>query len=245
MKSKLTFLLLFFTVLPFPALASWQKIDRGLYYQKLEIQKKSVPYTIHTFQINPTYYDLKPILQEPIKTTSIRSLVEKSGALLGVNANFFDPTGKPLGLVMKNGKVISAKKDISWWGIFSMEKNKAKIVHSSDWSSKNHPDVAFQAGPRLVVAGRVPALKDESSQKTAIGINRKGHIILLVTYYPLSIRELAQLMSLPESKGGLDCNYALNFDGGSSSQLYAKIGDFELKVPSFVGVPVGLGVFRK
>lgn len=228
---------------PFLARASWQKIDRGLYYQKIELQKKSgVPYAIHTFQISPRYYQPKPILSE--KPVSIRNLVEKSGAVLGVNANFFDPAGKPLGLIISDGKIVNPKKDISWWGVFSMEKGRPHIVHSSDWK-KNSADMAVQAGPRLVVAGRVPALKDESSQKTALGINRKGDIILVVTYYPLSIKELAKLMALPESKGGLDCVYALNLDGGSSTQLYAKTNQFELKVPSFVGVPVGLGFFKK
>jgi uncharacterized protein YigE (DUF2233 family) len=82
--------------------------------------------------------------------------------------------------------------------------------------------MAIQAGPRLVVNGKVPKLKSEISQKTAIGINRKGEVILLTTLYPFSVNELAKLMAKPESKGGLGCRYALNLDGGSSSQLYAR-----------------------
>ncbi len=245
MSLRVTLLLLFLTT-PVFASDSWQKLDKGLHYQKIEIKKNlGTPYIVHAFEINPRFYDLRPLTTTPIKQGSIRSLVEKSGAVLGVNANFFDPQGKPLGLVVSKGQVLNPVKNISWWGIFSVENNRPRILHSSDWNKGHKAEMALQAGPRLVVSGKIPALKNESSQKTAIGITKKGNVILLVTYYPLPIRELAQLMAMPAAKGGLDCMYALNFDGGSSTQLYAKIGNFELKVPSFVGIPVGLGVFRK
>ncbi len=245
------FIFLFFWTLP--ALgksvesASWQKLETGLSYRKIEVPRRSssVPYLIHAFKISLQRFDLRPIQTSTATYSNVKNMVSNSGALIAVNANFFDPTGKALGLVISNGKQLNPFKNISWWGVFYMEKNIPHIVHSTQWKDSKTVTSAFQAGPRLVVNGKVPRLKSETSQKTAIGITRSGEIILLTTLFPFDIRDLADLMAKQESKGGLGCVEALNFDGGSSSQMYARVGAFELRLPSFVGVPVGLGVFRK
>lgn len=239
------FLVIFYSDSAYPA--KWSKLDSGLYYQKISIQRKkgSGPAKIHVFKIDPKKYDFRPLLPNPHKTASVKNLVENKKALIGVNANFFDPQSNPLGLIVSNRKIVNPFKKISWWGIFQIKGRRPSIIHSSQWYSSRQVSMAIQAGPRLVVNGKVPKLKSEISQKTAIGINRKGEVILLTTLYPFSVNELAKLMAKPESKGGLGCRYALNLDGGSSSQLYARVGSFRLNLSSYVDVPVGLGVFRK
>lgn len=226
----------------------WLKLEPGLSYKKIELAKKknsSIAYLVNAFKVNPKKFDLRPIEAKPETYASIRQLSERSGALVAVNANFFDPQGKPQGLILSRGETISPFKDISWWGVFYLENSTPHIVHSSQWRPRHQVTTAIQAGPRLVVNGKIPRLKQEASPKTAIGINKSGEVILVTTLYPLEIRELAVLMARPEEKGGLGCIDALNFDGGSSSQLYARVGSFELRLPSYLGVPVGLGVFRK
>lgn len=126
-----------------------------------------------------------------------------------------------------------------------MEKGKPHIVKAVDFKNSSGISMALEAGPRLVMGGRPLKLKRETSPKTAIGIGKKGEIYLLASIYPLEINELARLMAKAENKGGLGCVTALNFDGGSSTQMYAHIKNFELKLPSYVGVPVGIGVFRR
>ena len=243
----LIFWFLFFYPLSGDA-SDWTRLEPGLSYRKIAVDKKhsgTVPYLIHVFKINPRQYDFRPLLAAPEKYESIRRLADSEGAVVAVNANFFDPTGKPLGLIIKSGKETNPFRKISWWGVFYLEKGKPRIVHSSDWKNTKGITTAIEAGPRLVVNGKVPRLKSEKSQKTAIGINEKGEVLLLTTLFPFDVGELARLLSRPESRGGLGCVAALNLDGGSSSQMYARVGAFELRLPSYIGVPVGLGVFRK
>lgn len=249
MKRFLSFL---FSVFLFSAssvhAANWQELDTGIFYQKITIQRNpsvSRPAVVHVFKIDSKKYEFRPLLAAPNKKSPINRMAKKAGALIGVNANFFDPQGNSLGLVVSNKKTINPFKKISWWGIFQVKRSIPSIIHSSQWYKARSITTALQAGPRLVVNGRIPKLKTETSQKTAIGINKKREVILLTTLYPLEIKELAQLMAKPESKGGLGCVQALNFDGGSSSQMYARVGSFRLNLPSYVDVPVGLGVFRK
>ncbi len=226
--------------------SSWRLLEKGLSYKKIEIKKRSskIPSAVHVFKIDPKRFDFRIVTAAPETYATVRRMAEASGAVIAVNANFFDPEGKPLGLLIDQGKQLNPKKDISWWGIFYIDRKIPHIVHSNQWKSSRSISTAVQAGPRLVVNGKIPRLKKDSSQKTAVGITKSGDVILATTLFPLEITELARLMGRSEAKGGLGCLNALNLDGGSSSQLYAKIGSFELRLPSYIGVPVGLGVFR-
>lgn len=221
----------------------WNALEQGLFYKKITLQTK----TIHVFKINPQYYLLKPIVEQK---TTVKNMVQTSGALLTINANFFDSSGKPLGLAIQDGKELNPFKNISWWGIFYQEGTKSHnvaghIIHSSQFRKNPAIKNAIQAGPRLIINGTIPKLKSQNSAKSAIGINKKGEILVVATLSSIDIVELAELMVKPELTGGLECINALNLDGGSSTQLYAKVGDFELDLPNFVNVPVGLGVFKK
>lgn len=227
------------TGIPNRLLASdWNVLAQGLSYKKITLQTK----TIHVFKINPQYHLLKPIIE---KETTVKNMAQNSGALLTINANFFDESGKPLGLVIQDGKELNPFKDISWWGIFYQENFQAHMIHSSQLKQTSSIKNAIQAGPRLVVNGTIPKLKSQNSAKSAIGINKKGEIFVVATLDSIDVIELAELMSKPEIRGGLGCMNALNLDGGSSTQLYAKIGDFELDLPNLATIPVGLGVFKK
>lgn len=227
--------------------SEWTQLEAGLSYKKIEIQKHSskIPYALHAFKIDPKKYDLHPLTAVPETYASIRRMVENQGALLGVNANFFDPNGHSLGLIISHGQQTNPYRPISWWGVFYVEKGEPHIIPGSQWKKSSLITTAIQAGPRLIAKGKTLRLKQEMSPKTAIGITKKGEMILIATLFPFDINELARLMVGSSKKGGLECIDALNFDGGSSTQMYGKVGSFELRLPSYIGVPVGLGVFRK
>lgn len=244
-------LFIFFTLVSCKASSSdWSELSDGFFYRKDQIQnqqeKNSNPSkaTLHVFKVDPQKYEFKALLAKN-KSAFVREISSENQALLTVNANFFDPQSKPLGLVMNNNKVLNAAKSISWWGLFKILDDKASILHSSEYQKDMKADLAIQAGPRLVIKGNVPQLKTETSPKTAIGISKEGFIFIMISLDSLEIRSLAKHIRLPVSRGGLGIENALNLDGGSSSQAYAKIDNFELDLPSFVKVPVALGVFKK
>lgn len=253
MKEFVFFLLTAFMLALIPSQgAAWQTLTSGLHYKKILIPQVGALTTpsekneraIHAFKISLRHWEIKPMIATQ-GLASVKTLTEQNQAVLGINANFFDEGGRALGLVIKDGKQFNPLKKISWWGLFYIEDENPRIAHSSQFTTNPKITQAIQAGPRLLIDGKIPELKVGRSAKTAIGINQQGDVILLVSKSSIDILELAELMARPVNKGGLGCINALNLDGGSSSQLYSRVREFELGLPSYVRIPVGLGVFAK
>ena len=76
-------------------------------------------------------------------------------------------------------------------------------------------EFAVQCGPRLVVNYRVLNLKTQWARRTAIGVEKNPHyVLMLVVDKRILTSDLAQLMK------NLGARYAMNLDGGSSTQLW-------------------------
>jgi uncharacterized protein YigE (DUF2233 family) len=222
--------------------ADWSALSSGLLYKNVQISLNESVVSLKALKIDPSQYTIKPVISEI--SSSVQKMAQKTGALAVINANFFDTEGNVLGLVRKDNKNINNLKKISWWSVFCLKKSQAKIVHTTQYSDA-FCEQAVQAGPRLVVDGVMPKLKDELSRKTVVGIDRQGYIVFVVSKQEIPIKLLAEVMTLPEKKGGFDCPNAINMDGGGSAQIYIKDAPVESNLPSFVEVPVGLGVFKK
>lgn len=226
----------------------WATLQAGFAHRTIEAAgspgsgKNSV---IQLFRIDPKKYHLRPIVAATGSTLSAGDARRQSGALLTINANFFDEANNILGLVIKNGKTLSPIRKVSWWAVFFQKGSDVGIVHSSSYATESQISNAIEAGPRLVVDGVLPRLKTSFSRKSAIGINRRGDVLVAVSSSPIEAARFAEILSLPERKGGGGCLQALNLDGGGSTQLSAESSDFKLNVAGFSGVPVLLGVFGK
>lgn len=240
----LIFLSLFFSS-PSLSAITYQKLTDGLEYAKVPTSLGSVQ--IHLLKVDLNKFRVQPVLAADYgsKVLSSKNMVKQSKALAVINANFFDKQNIPLGLVLKNGKIKNPFHKTNWWASLLIKGNHARISkvfypkHVKGYGS------GVQAGPRLVISGKVPRLKNKSSPKSAVGIDRQGKLILIATEGSLPIQDLANILAKPSSKGGVGLKNVLNLDGGSSSQLYVKVGDFEKNLPGLVKVPVGLGVFSK
>ncbi len=218
----------------------WQPLHSGVTYTYLEPKELSPFAQLHVFKINLKKANIT-FCEMSEKATSAKQAALINQALIATNGAFFASDHSPLGLRVKNGLIKSAIKPVSWWGVFYVKKNRAKIIKNSRYRHSKSISFAIQAGPRLLINGKIPALKKGLAERTAIGITTKGEIILLVSEHALmSTTFLAKLM-----RDELNCVYALNLDGGSSSQLFAHIGDFKRSVLSFARVPTPLCVFEK
>ncbi len=234
-----------------PAIAQatkWRTLAKGLEYTK--IYPMSVPLygVVHAFRINLRYYNLDLALasDQNKKIALVESLVNANHAIIGINGGFFNPKLKPLGLRIKNGTIRNPIKSISWWGVFYISKNRPHIVSQRAYRPSRHIHFAIQSGPRLIINGRIPSLKAGLDVRSALGITGEGRVVLVATQnLPITTTQLAKLMRKPISKGGLGCIDALNLDGGSSTQLYAKINDFMLYVPGFTPVADAVLVIPK
>lgn len=232
-------------VIPFSSYSAdqWQELTSGIEYQDLEGGILNPWSHIHVFRIDLNKNQLALVTAKTLsqKNASADQFAEYSKALLSINGGFFDHNFNPLGLRINNKKQENPLKRISWWGVFYIKDNKPRITNVRNFHHDNDIEFAIQSGPRLLIRGNIPSLKAGVADRTALGITDEGKVIILVTTNSaMSTRQLAQLMSSPP----LSCTDAINLDGGSSSQLYAKIDNFQLNVHGFSNVSDAIIVKR-
>lgn len=245
--ANIVYLILFIISLLIPinsyATEQWQELDPGIEYQDLRGGILSPWSNIHVFRVDLSKNRLALVSAKKLglKNASADQFAEHSKALLSINGGFFDHDFKPLGLRITNNKLQNPIKNISWWGIFYVRDNRPYVTNVRNFNYAQDINFAVQSGPRLLINGRIPSLKPGIADRTALGITKDGHVIILVsTNAGMSTRDLAQLMKAPP----LSCTDAINLDGGSSSQLYAHIDSFKLNVHGFSNVSDAIIVKR-
>jgi uncharacterized protein YigE (DUF2233 family) len=158
------------------------------------------------------------------KQADTRFLAESINGAAAVNANFFDPQGEALGLVVSNGEQrqrIHLGGDLLN-GIFAVSNFAPRILPRENFHLERISSAA-QAGPLLVLDGKPQQISASSvaSRRSGVAITRSGEVIVFATQlrFPgASLAEIQRMLTDPV----LDVDDALNFDGGGSSQLYLK-----------------------
>ncbi|WP_133135459.1 phosphodiester glycosidase family protein [Legionella rowbothamii] len=238
-KSFLFYLLFFLVSLLTPVYSysagNWHQLSPGIEYQDLAGGLLAPWSHIYAFRIDLNKNKLAIVSAKSLslKNASADQFAEHSQALLSINGGFFDHQFNPLGLRINNYRQENPLKRISWWGVFYVKNNKAYISSLNRFRQDDEISFAMQSGPRLLIKGKIPSLKPGEADRSALGITAKGKVIILVsTNATMSTNKLAHLLKAPP----LSCVDAINLDGGSSSQLYAHIGSFQLNVHSFSNV---------
>jgi len=214
----------------------WHMVAPGIAYTELSDPDNSKLSHIHAFKINLQKNQLKLAFAKDsfFPGNTVKWLAQKHQALIAVNGGFFTPHWQLLGLRVQNGHQINPIQPTRWWGIFYLKRNTPYIVPPQSYVLTPSTTLALQGGPRLIINGNIPRLKPGKAERTAIGITRDNQIIILATEnWAISTASLAAIMKKSESSNGLNCIQALNLDGGSSTQLYASIGDLNLNIGSF------------
>jgi hypothetical protein len=162
----------------------------------------------------------------------LEEMVRELGGAAGINANFFDPnTNMPIGLVIKDGQVLSppygrrAALGIDLFGrVVIFRQDSLPFLPLRD---------AVGAGPLLLEGGRMvvdhrgegftSSFVQGRASRSALGIIPQGDLIMLVVTKDsrsvgMSLEELAQLLL---ELGAAD---ALALDGGSSASLVFRQG---------------------
>ena len=215
--------------------AQWKNVAPGIAYQDLApfyLKKWS---HIHTFKIDLNLQKLKLVRHNDLeqKFPSIEQYAESNQAPLAINGGFFDNNQKPLGLRVSDYKISNTFKSISWWGVFSIKNLSAAITSARLFQSNKEIEFAIQAGPRLVINRHIPSLRPGYAERTALCVISPHEIAIIITqYFPISLSQLAKLL-IDQS---LNCQDALNLDGGSSTQLFAKFSNFFIHMPGLASV---------
>ena len=142
------------------------------------------------------------------------------GGLAAVNAGFFTPEGKPLGLVVSGGKRAGSLNRASSLGagIYIGGSSPALRRRESGASGSE----VLQSGPFLVENGRAIAglSQDSSTARTILGWDG-GHGWFIARTGACSLAQLGQALAGAEF-GGVKARTVLNLDGGRSSDLWVS-----------------------
>jgi uncharacterized protein YigE (DUF2233 family) len=244
-KKKWILLSIIFVCLsPMASARHWQELAPGFHYLDLGRAHLTPWSHVHAFRIDLKKYQFNLImataLSKPHATADQFAL--HSHALLTINGGFFDQNYHPLGLRISNQQQYSPLKHISWWGVFYIKDDIPHIAGLGHYKHDKQIEFAVQSGPRLLVNGHIPPLKPGLAERSALGISPKGDVIIVITNNaPMTTTALAELMQSPP----LNCKEALNLDGGSSTQLHARIGDFKMNVFGFSNVSDAISVVAR
>ncbi|WP_054955294.1 phosphodiester glycosidase family protein [Paenibacillus dakarensis] len=166
------------------------------------------------------------------KVEDLRSIAKRNNAVAAINGTFFAAytTGSykgPFGYIVGKGKLLKDSPG-DRRTVFTFDSNNlAQLVRGLDFKphfQQGKSTGAVQAGPRLVVNGKVsldlknegfkdPKILTGGGARSALGIT-KDHKLILLTTGGATIPQLAEIMKQAGSY------QAMNLDGGASSGLY-------------------------
>jgi uncharacterized protein YigE (DUF2233 family) len=154
---------------------------------------------------------------------------KKSPVMFAMNAGMFDEEGKPIGYYVENGKRLKKLNQNQGGGNFHLLPNGVFFGSGDRWQIRTaqdfadtvtkRPDFATQSGPMLVIGGafhpQISANGQSLNIRNAVGIDRQGRALFVISEVPVSFGRLARLM-----RDRLHCANALYLDGTVSSLWY-------------------------
>jgi uncharacterized protein YigE (DUF2233 family) len=231
---------------------AWIPLDFGIEHRKMTLERSDSSYS---FDLNLVRFGRRVIPriissgQFQLKSADAKTLAQKSGALVTINANYFDEKGKPLAfLKTATGEINrNVSKHALYTGVFGVQDSMPFIVHRDDFQLTQAQE-AIQSGPLLLKQGaameNIPGA-GRYSRRAVIGMDKQQRLIVGVTdtvLGGLSFAELQELFSRPEWQ--LETTELLNLDGGGSAQLYIKTSSHEEFISGTSEVPVVIGFFK-
>ncbi len=228
---------------------AWRKVADGLEYRPGWVQNKPQQ-LLHLVRLQPQKMELR-VLKPGGGLPKQRSqeYLKQSGALAVFNGGYFDTGDQVLGLLYAGHWVQSKPAGGSaFGGVFSLIGDKPSLhpifqISEEEYQGlRNAPDLRFmmQCGPRLLADGQpVAGLEKTFSRRTALAYDEQGRLILLASApaYGLSFSQLQAYL-----RDQLKVKWALNLDGGSSTQCSVK---GRVDNPGYSPVPYALGVFAR
>lgn len=160
-------------------------------------------------------------IEDVAMTTALDRVLERSGAELVVNGGFFDPDGKPVGLAISDGAVLSRLGSNLSGGVLTLVGARAELFPAEGFAMPDGGTFAIQCRPRLVV-DRVANVKSDDgarAERTALCTRDRGRVVDVVVVRASDDGESAgpSLFALARHLQDIGCESALNLDGGPST----------------------------
>jgi hypothetical protein len=210
-------------------------IAPGISHASFEVRPAdNEPFSGHAFRIDLGDADLRLVSAGgPSSRQTVEQMAASFPAVVAVNASFFDKEGRAMGLAVSEGSVLAMGK-LKSWGALVVSGTDARIVLGASITN----ELIVQGIPRLVIGGRVPGLKPQLAERTAV-CAAAGRVVIVVATQA-ETTAFARFLAEPSAKSGLGCADALNFDGGPSTQLVVRLPALTLSLRGGSAVPNAL-----
>jgi hypothetical protein len=222
---------------------NWVPLTKGIDYTWLPYSQREAG-KILVFRVSPHQTTLR-FYYHPHQKQGINSWAEEiPGAVLVVNASFFDAAGRPVGLVRLGDDLLSQSIHRPDSGQLTVGDNLATISRlTSTKLSKTYTE-SIESFPLLISNRKIQSFEDTFTareRRTLVALDSHNNLLIVLTSsIELSLTETATWLA----NAPLDVITALNFDGGASSQVHiAKPGDFYRISQGYASIPVVLAVY--
>lgn len=216
----------------------WQNLGKGLSFALVDIlQEDEVAGALAVVKIDPAANAFRVFHHKPQKITAWQ---QETQALVVFNASYYGADGKPVGLVIADGKPVGPLRNPKMRGMFVAEPKgvspdlpRATILDLAAGPIQPHKlpwNQGVQSFPLLLDSkGRIRVHpSDRAAHRTVIATDHSGNILVFNTHSGnFTLYDLARFLQYSE----LEVDTALNLDGGTEAQLYIKTKDFEFFSP--------------
>ena len=233
----------------------WQTLQEGLEWRQVTFHRQGrllSIFNLMAIRADAARMELRMLQVPPAALPDIdmERLAEMKNGLCLMNANYFEPDFKVMGLLIVDGQTLSPlrKKGSIHHAVWLRRGVDVYLEHRANVNLAG-VDQAFQAGPWLVTDGEAQTHfrhSDLVTRRSALGVDKKSRTVLLATdavVGGMSLKELAEILARPESHGGFGLWRAINCDGGTSTQMILRHAKANFVIHSTVHVPVYIGVF--
>ena len=216
----------------------WRTLGQGLAFTEVQVYlDQEFVDTLAIVKIDPATNVFRVFHHKP---DSLVCWQEEIKAPVVFNASYFNSAGKPVGLIVANGKLLGPRNNSQMQGMFVAEPQgmspdlpRATILDlkTTHLDFKKFPwQEGVESFPLLLDSKGAIRVKEsgKKSYRTVITADRNGNILVFNSAEnTFTLQKLAQF--LKSSSFGIDS--ALNLDGGAEAQLYIKTKDFEYFSP--------------
>ena len=230
---KLRIFLAFACFLPASALAEWRVVDRqpseagdGVPF-RVKVTDGAATANLLLIVFHPNTFAIRVVSNDQGEYGSVSDAAGATDAVAGINGGYFQADGTPVGLLISDNRTIhkfeTAKLSS---GVFFVRDGKPGLVRSSRFARMKNVSQAIQCGPFLVEDGKpLNGLNNQRSAPRTFVFTASNSAWGFGICRSVTLAEMGQILSAPDLLGHAPVVSALNLDGGSSTQFWARSGD--------------------
>src|SRR5215469_1563944 len=176
---------------------------------------------------HPNNFAVWVVANEESHYGSVGDAAAALDAVAGVNGGYFQSDGTPVGLLISDTRTVHKQETAKLLsGVFFVRDGKPGLVRSSRFARMKNVTQAIQCGPFLLEDGKaVTGLNNARSAPRTFIFTASNSLWGFGICRSVTLAEMGQIMAVPDLLGRASVASALNLDGGSSTQFWARSGD--------------------